>query len=182
MFQYTYDSRGILYSTVFIEVPGFGVQVPANGIELDQQLTHKEGFVWVLQEGQPVQLEDNRGNYYSTDTGESVEFKELGELPSNLTTIAPTSPYDKWDGSKWIKDEIAEQSALRDAALIQRDELLAQATEKIAPLQDAVDLEEATEQETALLKEWKKYRIALNRIESQSGFPKEIDWPTAPNT
>lgn len=39
-----------------------------------------------------------------------------------------------------------------------RDGLLAQATLAIAPLQDAVDLEDATAAETALLKKWKQYR------------------------
>lgn len=51
------------------------------------------------------------------------------------------------------------------------------AFEKIAPWQDAVDIEEATEDEIAKLKEWKKYRVLLNRIESQPNFPNNIDWP-----
>lgn len=50
----------------------------------------------------------------------------------------------------------------------------------IAPLQDAVDLDEATEAEAALLKEWKRYRVALNRLPEQPGYPAEIDWPAPP--
>lgn len=64
--------------------------------------------------------------------------------------------------------------------LAQRDGLLAEATRRIAPLQDAVDLDDATADETALLKAWKQYRVALNRVEQQSGFLANVDWPKAP--
>jgi len=50
----------------------------------------------------------------------------------------------------------------------------------IAPLQDAFDLDEGTEVEIALLKAWKKYRIALNRLPDQVGYPANINWPIAP--
>lgn len=50
----------------------------------------------------------------------------------------------------------------------------------IAPLQDAVDLDEATDSEAALLKEWKRYRVALNRLPEQQGYPAEISWPAPP--
>lgn len=55
------------------------------------------------------------------------------------------------------------------------------ADEAIAPLQDAVELEEATEAEAALLKEWKRYRVALSRLPEQEGYPTSIDWPLIPN-
>lgn len=55
---------------------------------------------------------------------------------------------------------------------------MAQATAAIAPLQDAVDLDEATEEEKALLLAWKKYRIAVNRIDANTAD--DIDWPEQP--
>jgi hypothetical protein len=58
-----------------------------------------------------------------------------------------------------------------------RDGLLASATLAIAPLQDAVDLDEATDAEAALLKQWKQYRIAVNRVDLTQADPA---WPTAP--
>ena len=66
------------------------------------------------------------------------------------------------------------------AAAAQRDELLALAAIRIAPLQDAVDLDEATGAETAALTAWRRYRIALNRLPDQPGYPSEISWPEAP--
>ncbi|HKS12933.1 MAG TPA: tail fiber assembly protein, partial [Pseudomonas sp.] len=50
----------------------------------------------------------------------------------------------------------------------------------ITPLQDAVDIDDATEEEEAQLKLWKKYRVALNRIPSQAAYPTAIDWPAPP--
>lgn len=65
-------------------------------------------------------------------------------------------------------------------AIFQRDHLLSIATVRIAPLQDAVDLRDASEADIASLNQWKKYRIALNRIDQQAGFPETITWPEPP--
>jgi len=66
------------------------------------------------------------------------------------------------------------------AANAQRDSLLSVAALRIAPLQDAVDLGSATADDTASLTAWKQYRIAVNRISAQAGFPTTIDWPAPP--
>ncbi|MGE8328913.1 tail fiber assembly protein [Pseudomonas urmiensis] len=50
----------------------------------------------------------------------------------------------------------------------------------ITPLQDAVDVDDATDEEKALLTLWKKYRVALNRLPDQEGYPTSIDWPAPP--
>lgn len=57
-------------------------------------------------------------------------------------------------------------------------ELLNQANNVIATLQDAVDLNMATDPEATLLLEWRKYRVLLNRIET-SNAP-DIHWPIMP--
>ncbi|HAL9962809.1 TPA: tail fiber assembly protein [Escherichia coli] len=51
-------------------------------------------------------------------------------------------------------------------------------SEYIAPLQDAVDLEIATEEERSLLEAWNKYRVLLNRVDT-STVP-DIEWPANP--
>jgi hypothetical protein len=44
-----------------------------------------------------------------------------------------------------------------------------------------VAVDDATDAETALLKAWKKYRVALNRLPEQAGYyPTTVDWPAAP--
>ncbi|AZE73136.1 tail fiber assembly domain protein [Pseudomonas synxantha] len=62
----------------------------------------------------------------------------------------------------------------------QMNRLRTQADRAIAPLQDAVDIEEATEEEVAILKLWKKFRVALSRIPEQADYPDAIDWPVVP--
>lgn len=56
-------------------------------------------------------------------------------------------------------------------------ELLTQANNVIATLQDAVELDMATEEETANLHEWKKYRVLLSRVDV-----KKPVWPPLPET
>ena len=46
-----------------------------------------------------------------------------------------------------------------------KQSLLVEANNAIAPLQDAVDLDMATDEEITLLKKWKKYRVLLNRLD-----------------
>lgn len=67
---------------------------------------------------------------------------------------------------------------LVEAAEAERASLMAVATAAIAPLQDAVDIDDATDAEITLLKEWKKYRVALNRLDLS--FVPDIDWPQLP--
>ncbi len=75
---------------------------------------------------------------------------------------------------------IAGAAEVSATALSKRDDLLGQAALRIAPLQDAVDLEVASTTDIALLKAWKQYRVALNNLERQAKFPSSIDWPSAP--
>lgn len=55
--------------------------------------------------------------------------------------------------------------------------LLAEAAKVMAPLQDAVDIGEATPEEEATLVAWKRYRVALNRVDLTVAAP---TWPTTP--
>ncbi|NWD73268.1 tail fiber assembly protein [Pseudomonas gingeri] len=61
-----------------------------------------------------------------------------------------------------------------------RDDLLSVAALRLAPLQDAVDLDTATDADTTNLKLWKQYRVAVNRVPEQPGFPTTINWPAPP--
>lgn len=65
-------------------------------------------------------------------------------------------------------------------ALERRDGLLRVAALRIAPLQDAVDLGSASEEESASLLLWKQYRVDLGRIAAQDGFPESVVWPESP--
>lgn len=81
----------------------------------------------------------------------------------------------KYVDDEWIPYVDPVATAAANAAM--RDGLLRVAAVRIAPLQDAADLDVATAAETAALKAWKTYRIALNRVDV-TAHP--AVWPTAP--
>jgi len=61
-----------------------------------------------------------------------------------------------------------------------KDQLLAQAALRVAPLQDAVDLGSSTQEDVNLLKLWKEYRVSVDRVDRQEGYPSLIEWPKEP--
>ncbi|EJA5033854.1 tail fiber assembly protein [Salmonella enterica] len=120
--------------------------------------------------------EDHRGEtVYDTTTGNQVYISDPGPLPENVTSVSPDGEYQKWDGKAWVKDEAAEAAAQLREAEETKKRLLQTASEKIAPLQDAVDLGIATDEEKAQLDEWKKYRVLVNRVDTSNP-----DWPEQP--
>ncbi|GFM89833.1 tail fiber assembly protein [Pseudomonas cichorii] len=81
--------------------------------------------------------------------------------------------------TKAMKEKAAADQAVTDIAN-KIASLRAAADYAIAPLQDAVDIDDATDAEIALLKAWKKYRVALIRLPEQPGYPAAINWPAIP--
>nr|WP_314523922.1 tail fiber assembly protein [uncultured Lelliottia sp.] len=79
-----------------------------------------------------------------------------------------------YDGAKIVPAPVDHVSR----AEANKQSLLQLATQSIAPLQDAVELDLASEQEIALLTAWKKYRVMLNRLDTSSA--PDINWPEMP--
>jgi len=73
------------------------------------------------------------------------------------------------------------EESVRLRVLAERDARMAQAAIRVAPLQDAVDVEGSASGDELLLNSWKRYRIALNRIEQIPGFPHSFVWPEPPD-
>lgn len=141
----------------------------------------KDGFVAVFDSDSNKWslVEDHRGTtVYDISTGQPVVIDKLGALPDNVVSVAPDGKFVQWDGAKWIHDAKAEKTFRQGQAAQEKESLLALAASKIAPLQDAVDLDIATEAEAALLLAWKKYRVLLNRM-NPNDTP-DINWPEQP--
>ncbi|POA26313.1 MULTISPECIES: tail fiber assembly protein [unclassified Pseudomonas] len=82
--------------------------------------------------------------------------------------------------TKAMKEQVAADQALAMVvAEIDRRRVIAD--KAIAPLQDAVDIDDATDADVVLLKAWKKYRVALNRLPDEPGYPSNISWPVTPH-
>jgi len=69
-------------------------------------------------------------------------------------------------------------SAAIDGNINLKASLMNEANQRLSVLQDAVDLEMATKDESAALLLWKKYRVLLSRIDENT--PKDITWPEKP--
>ncbi|EFK8285538.1 tail fiber assembly protein [Escherichia coli] len=124
-------------------------------------------------------VEDHRGKtVYDVASGKALFISEPGPLPENVTWKSPEGDYQKWDGTSWVKDTEAEKLFRIREAEETKNSLMQVASEHIAPLQDAVELELATEEEVAKLAAWKKYRVLLNRIDTSTA--PDIVWPEIP--
>lgn len=127
--------------------------------------------------------------FYADELRDRYELS--GTLPSDLVVISGED-YKTYTGTPpegKVLGTADGQPAWVDAPQPTRDELVANAeSEKailrsfadaaITPLQDAVDTDMATEEETAALSEWKKYRVLLMRIDTSTA--PDITWPEKP--
>lgn len=126
---------------------------------------------------------------YITDgqcTGGGRSFN--GIIPNGCTECTEEQ-FNDWQSCIMTNGVVAIDSDKRVA--LQQGEIIASASEeitqrlavstgKIAPLQDAVDLGIATDDETTSLTAWKNYRVLVNRVPTQSGYPTQIEWPLMP--
>lgn len=180
---YLIDPAGVLAGPVVLPiVPGIGVQLPSNAIELaDELVVPGAGHVLTMVDGKVETVVDHRGMVFLTATGVQTEWTALGKLPEGYTTEPRPDPFHVWRDGGWYLDEEALTASKVAEILTSRDDKLRLSTLRIAPLQDAHDLGESTETEESLLISWKRYRIALNRIEQQPGYPVDVDWPMSPD-
>ena len=173
------DGQG---SPVSVEVQSVtdGVKVKVSRVP-DGVAEYSVGFVAVFNSDEASWhlVEDHRGKtVYDVASGDALFISELGPLPENVTWLSPGGEYQKWNGTAWVKDTEAEKLFRIREAEETKNSLMQVASEHIAPLQDAADLEIATEEETSLLEAWKKYRVLLNRVDTSTA--PDIEWPAIP--
>lgn len=109
--------------------------------------------------------------YYIDDDGVIFGYEDDGsqdELIGNKKEITE-------DEVKAILNPPPSPAELIEQAEAEKLQLRAIADDEIDWRQDAVDAEIATDEETAALTEWKKYRVLLMRVDTTNP-----DWPTPP--
>ena len=155
-----------------------GVGLPAHSY-LDTPKSVDDDHAIVRQKDKWTYPTDYRGKtIYSTETGAESTVKNIGDTPEGYTLLKPTSDFDSWNGKKWVLDENKQHQYDVTAAQSQQSQLLNDANSAISNLQDAVDAEIATEQQTEMLKKWKKYRFELNQLDVNTA--PDIEWPANP--
>ncbi|EFC0011716.1 tail fiber assembly protein [Escherichia coli] len=178
---YNYDGVTREYIGLAVEYLPFGVGVPANSC-VDAPGSKKDGFA-ICRNADSTGWEyvaDHRGEIiYSTETGESKEITAPGDYPENTTTIAPLTPYDEWDGEKWVTDTVAQHSAAVGAAEAQRQSLIDTAMASISLIQLKLQAgRNLTQAETARLNAALDYIDAVTATDTSTA--PDVIWPELP--
>ncbi|EOB2007318.1 tail fiber assembly protein [Escherichia coli] len=181
MTVYNYDSETREYISTSTEYLAVGVGIPACSC-LDAPGSHKAGYA-ICRSADFNSWEyvpDHRGEIvYSTETGESKEITAPGDYPEKTTTIATLTPYDKWDGEKWVTDTEAQHSAAVDAAEAQRQSLIDTAMASISLIQLKLQAgRKLTQAETTRLNAVLDYIDAVTATDT--GTAPDVIWPELP--
>ncbi|HGX5858420.1 TPA: tail fiber assembly protein, partial [Escherichia coli] len=124
--------------------------------------------------------EDHRNEtVYSTENGAAVTVDYIGAIKDGYVTLSPLTPYDKWDGEKWVTDTEAQHSAAVDAAEAQRQSLINAAMASISLIQLKLQAgRKLTQAETTRLNAVLDYIDAVT-VTDTSTAP-DVIWPELP--
>lgn len=151
------------------------------GAFMDEPPADEEGKAIIRISNKWWLVDDHRGEtVYSTENGQQVEVKALGDYPDNTTPLAPSTQYDVWNGIEWITDAAAQKSGQIAEAEQQRQILIAQANAFINikqwPGKAAIGRLKGTE--LAQYNVWLDYLDALDAIDTSSA--PDVSWPQKP--
>ncbi|HAW6864462.1 tail fiber assembly protein [Escherichia coli] len=178
---YNYNGETMEFTSASLEYLPVGVGVPGNSC-VDAPISKKDGFA-VCRTADLTGWEyvaDHRGEtIYSTATGKPVTISQLGEYPEGTTTIAPLTPYDKWDGEEWVTDTDAQHRAAVEAAETQRQSLIDTAMASIKLIQLKLQAgRKLTQAETTRLNVVLDYIDAVTATDTST--EPDVIWPELP--
>ena len=177
---YNFDLITREYLAESVEFLAVGVGIPANSCT-DAPVEGKDGFAVCRKASLDgwEYVADHRGDtVYDTQTGQTVEITSPGEYADNVTTIAPSTPYDRWNGSAWVTDEDAQKSGQVMEAQQKKAVLLAEAQSTISLWQTELQLGIISDDDKASLITWMKYIQALNAVDTSTA--PDTEWPVKP--
>ncbi|EHH6741464.1 tail fiber assembly protein [Escherichia coli] len=178
---YNYNGETREYISTSNEYLAIGVGIPAYSC-LDAPGTHKAGYAICrsIDLNSWEYVPDHRGEIvYNTETGDAKEITAPGDYPENTTTIAPLTPYDEWDGEKWVTDTVAQHSAAVGAAEAQRQSLIDTAMASISLIQLKLRAgRNLTQAETARLNAALNYIDAVEATDTSTA--PDVIWPELP--
>ncbi|BBF84870.1 phage tail fiber assembly protein [Aquitalea magnusonii] len=160
-------------------IPAHATALPPP--EADDKVAVFVDGAWQLQdEHRQIPLWQADGTPYSI--GETIAaqvYHGLGPLPDWLTATPPPGQFMCWDHdqAKWKLDEDAQREDAAAAAAAELARRRKEVDSAIVPLQDAIDLNMATDSEKSSLATLKRRRVLLARVPEQPAYPMHIDWP-----
>ncbi|MEN3259799.1 tail fiber assembly protein [Sodalis endosymbiont of Spalangia cameroni] len=141
-----------------------------------------DGYVAIFDETHSLWFleEDHRGEtVYDVKNGAPILITKPGPLPEDTVSSAPVGPYDKWNGSKWIKDETTEKAAHIEEATKKRNRLIDMVCITIREWQSELLLGSLSDADKMSLKIWIDYLKAVKAI-NLTKAPNVI-WPDIPD-
>ncbi|HHL4871360.1 TPA: tail fiber assembly protein, partial [Escherichia coli] len=124
--------------------------------------------------------EDHRNEtVYSIENGAAVTVNYIGAIKNGYVTLSPLTPYDKWDGEKWVTDTEAQHGAAVEAAEAQRQSLIDAAMASISLIQLKLQAgRKLTQAETTRLNAVLDYIDAVTATDTSTA--PDVIWPELP--
>ncbi|EMF9660674.1 tail fiber assembly protein, partial [Escherichia coli] len=124
--------------------------------------------------------EDHRNEtVYSTENGAAVTVDYIGAIKDGYVTLSPLTPYDKWDGEKWVTDTEAQHSVAVEAAEVKRQSLIDAAMASISLIQLKLRAgRKLTQAETTRLNAVLDYIDAVEATDTSTA--PDVIWPELP--
>ncbi|HED5609704.1 TPA: tail fiber assembly protein [Enterobacter kobei] len=177
---YNYDGKTREYLSSSVEYLAVGVGLPANSCT-DAPGESKDNFV-ICRTADFTAWEyvaDHRGEtVYSTETGDAMMVSLPGDYPEGTTPLAPSTPYDTWNGSEWVTDTEAQHAADVGAAEQQKAALLLEAQATISLWQTELQLGIISDEDKASLIAWMNYIKAVQAVDTSKA--PDVTWPDKP--
>lgn len=102
----------------------------------------------------------------------------LGVYADGITHLAPSTPYDNWNGSEWITDEKMQKNEQVKAAEQKKSALLAGAKSTISLWQTELQLGIIRDEDKVKLITWMHYIRDLQAIKTSEA--PDVFWPEEP--
>ena len=178
VFNYDGETREYLSSSA--EYLPVGVGIPANSsTEAPSEAKAGSAICRTKDFTAWEYVADHRGEtVYSTETGDAMLVSLPGDYPEGTTTLAPSTPYDTWNGSEWVTDTEAQQAADVEAAEQKKSALLLEAQTTISLWQTELQLGIISNEDKASLIAWMNYIKAVQAVDTSKAS--DIIWPDKP--
>ena len=174
-----YDAVTSEYSGWSDEYINIGVSMPGNSTAIEPG-DEVAGEVAIFNGNGWQQHENHRGEtVYSTADGSTVTVDYIGSIRDGYTNIAPSTPYDKWNGSAWVTDTDAKTAAAIAVVENERQRLLAHADAILLDWRTELMLGEISDANRAKLSAWLAYKNDVKSADVTTD-PEHVSWPVPP--
>ncbi|ELY2059829.1 tail fiber assembly protein [Enterobacter hormaechei] len=174
-----YDSLTLEYTGWSDEFINIGVSMPSNSTDIDPG-DEIAGKVAVFTDGVWKLEEDHRGQtVWSTNDARAAIVDYIGEIKPDFTTMSPSTPFDIWDGGKWVTDTEAQHESAIMQAENERQRLIKHADAVMLDWRTELMLGEISDANRAKLSAWLAYK---NEVKSTdvTADPENVNWPSPP--